>query len=640
VKTRCPLRLPISWCLVLFALFASIEAKADNPADRVKPCVADVLTPLQPGAVHLGGHLGAQIDLCLHARIGAQDVDELVTPFRERRDQTEWRSEFWGKWITSAIDAWRYSGNSSLGALDERAVAELLRTQTPDGYIGAYPNGGHLQRWDVWGRKYVLLGLLSWQEATGDAGALDAARREADFLIGEVGPGRAKPFTNDMWNGMATSSVLEPMILLYRRTGDARYLEFANYIVGEWPTPEGPDLLRKARANIPVFQMFPGPAAVVKEYSDGGHSKAYEMMSCFEGLAELYRTTGNPDYLDAVTKVFSNIRDNEITVIGSGSDWERWHNGNTRQTEPWVKGMETCVTVTWMKLAGQMLRITGDPAYADEIERSTYNALLGAQAPDGSWWCSHSPLEGMKERAPEQCGLHQNCCVANGPRGLMLVPQLAVMKGAAGPVVNYYGAMKSLVPLPAGGNVDLEQDSDYPLGDTIRIRIGLDKPRTFVLRLRIPAWSERNALAIDGASQAAPVMGTYASLDRMWRDGDLVVLQLDMRPRVVRAPGHPEYAAIMRGPLVLARDARLERGSDVNAPVALKTTGDGRVDGMLAESPASKGIWQVFDLPIGKNAAPLRLCDFSSSGNTWDATSAYRVWMPLANLKARDAQSP
>jgi hypothetical protein len=61
---------------------------------------------------------------------------------------------------------------------------------------------------------------------------------------------------------------------------------------------------------------------------------------------------------------------------------------------------------------------------------------------------------------------------------------------------------------------------------------------------------------------------------------------------------------------------------------------------MLAESPASKGIWQVFDLPIGKNAAPLRLCDFSSSGNTWDATSAYRVWMPLANLKARDAQSP
>ena len=640
MKTRSLFRLFTSGCLALLALAASVEAKANSTADKVQPRVPDVLTPLPPGAVHLGGHLGEQIDLCLRARIAAQDADELIAPFRERRDQMEWRSEFWGKWITSAIDAWRYSGNPGLCAIDERAVADLIGTQTPDGYIGAYPDGGHLQRWDVWGRKYVLLGLLAWHEATGDAGALNAARREADFLIGEIGPGRAKPFTNDMWNGMATSSVLEPMILLYRRTGDARYLEFANYLVGAWPTPDGPDLLRKARANIPVFQMFPGPASVVKEYSDGGHSKAYEMMSCFEGLAELYRSTGNQDYYDAITKVFANIRDNEITVIGSGSDWERWHNGHTRQTEPWVKGMETCVTVTWMKLAGQMLRLTGDPAYADEIERSTYNALLGAQAPDGAWWCSHSPLAGTKERAPEQCGLHQNCCVANGPRGLMLIPQLAVMKGAAGPVVNYYGEMKALVALPKGGNVDLEQVSDYPLGDTTRMRIGLNEPKTFVLRLRIPAWSERNTLTINGTSQPAPIPGTYASIDRLWRDGDMVLLRLDLRARAIRAPGHPEFAAIVRGPLVLARDSRLEHGSDLNAPVALESNGDGCIDVGLVESPTSKGIWQIFDLLMGKRVAPLRLCDFASAGNTWDATSAYRIWMPLADVKPPVEQRP
>jgi hypothetical protein len=122
-----------SGCLALSALTGSVTAKADSTADKVQPCVTDVLTPLPPAAVHLGGHLGEQIDLCLRARIAAQDVDELITPFRERRDQMEWRSEFWGKWITSAIDAWRYSGNSSLCALDRRAVAELIRTQTPDG---------------------------------------------------------------------------------------------------------------------------------------------------------------------------------------------------------------------------------------------------------------------------------------------------------------------------------------------------------------------------------------------------------------------------------------------------------------------------------------------------------------------------
>jgi len=635
MRTRRRVRLPAVGCLALFAFTAACQAESAGAADRMPPRVTDVLSPLPPGAVHIGGYLGAQIDLGLRARIAAQDVDEIIAPFRERRDQTEWRSEFWGKWITSAIAAWRYSGDPGLRALDERAVADLVRTQTPDGYIGAYPDGGHLRRWDVWGRKYVLLGLLAWQDATGDARALNAARREADFLLSEVGPGRAKPFTDDMWNGMATSSVLEPMLLLYRRTGDAHYLEFANFIVGEWPTPEGPDLLRKVRAGIPVFQMFPGPAAVVGDYADGGHSKAYEMMSCFEGLAEFYRTTGNQDYCDAVTKAFANIRDTEITVIGSGSDWERWHNGHTRQTEPWVKGMETCVTVTWMKFAGQLLRLTGDPAYADEIERTTYNALLGAQSQDGTWWCSHTPLAGTKERAPEQCDLHQNCCVANGPRGLMLIPQLAVMKGAGGPVVNFYGAMKARVPLPVGGDVTLEQASGYPIDDTTRITIGLNSSRRFVLQLRIPAWSQRNTLTVNGAAQPAPVPGTYASLDRTWRDGDVVLLRLDFRARAVRAPGHPEYAAIVRGPLVLARDTRLENGSDINAPIALVTDADGCVEAGLAGGTASKGIWQVFKLPMGgKAATAVLLCDCASAGNTWDASSAYRIWMPVAGLKA------
>ncbi len=635
MRTRPCVHLHSIGCLALLALTGSCEGQSARAAEIAPPRVIDVLSPLPPGAVHLGGYVGDQIDRGLRARVAAQDVAEIVAPFRERRDTTEWRSEFWGKWITSAIAGWRYSGDPVLRTLDERAVSDLLRTQTPDGYIGAYPDGGHLRRWDVWGRKYVLLGLLAWQEAAGDNRALDAARREADFLLGEVGPGRAKPFTDDMWNGMATSSVLEPMLLLYRRTGDPRYLEFANYIVSEWPTPEGPDLLRMVRANIPVFNMFPGPAREVKEYADGGHSKAYEMMSCFEGLAEFYRTTGNPDYFDAIRKAHDNIRDNEITVIGSGSDWERWHNGHTRQTEPWVKGMETCVTVTWMKFAGQLLRLTGDPAYADEIERTTYNALLGAQAPDGTWWCSHSPLAGTKERAPEQCELHQNCCVANGPRGLMLIPQLAVMQGAGGPVVNFYGQVRARVPLPEGGDVGLEQVSDYPMDDTIRITMGLDRDRKFVLKLRIPAWSQRNTLAVNGAPQPSPVPGTYASIDRTWRNGETVILRLDLRARVVGAPGHPEYAAIVRGPLVLARDARLENGADLNAPISLAADADGCVGAGPVRGQANLGIWQVFRVQLGeRTATSVRLCDFASAGNTWDAASMYRVWMPVAGLKA------
>lgn len=620
---RClPLAL-LGWGLIASAWGAGSD-------ERISPLAPDVFTPLPPGAVKLGGHLGAQIDLGVRARVAAQDVDELVAPFRARRDKTEWRSEFWGKWITSAIAAWRYSGDESLRALDARAVAGLTATQTPDGYIGAYPDGGHLQRWDIWGRKYTLLGLLAWHEATGDPAALAAARREADFLLSEVGPGRAAPFATDMWNGMASSSVIEPMVLLYRRTGDARYRDFATYLVGEWPTPQGPDLLRKLAAGTPVFKMFPGPAPVVVKYGDGGHSKAYEMMSCFEGLAELYRTTGQAEYRDAIVKAFANIRDTEITVIGSGSDWERWNGGRARQTEPWVKGMETCVSVTWMKFAAQLLRITGDSTYADEIELTAFNALLGAQAIDGTWWCSHSPLEGLKERAPEQCDLHQNCCVANGPRGLMLVPQIAVMTSAGGPVVNFYGAMHARVPLAERGEVALEQVTDYPLDGAVKLIVGLDAPKRFELRLRIPAWSEQTSLAINGVVQRAPAAGAYATLRRTWRNGDVVTLQLDLRARVVRAPGHPEFGAVLRGPLVLARDTRLAGAADLNAPVSLATDATGHVDARLVAKSADAAIWQTFDVASStKTSGALRLCDFASAGNTWSEASRYRVWLPV-----------
>jgi uncharacterized protein len=625
-------------CIVVGGLLHTVELAA-GPGERVPPQVADVFAPLPPGAVQLGGHLGAQIDLGVRARVAAQNVAELIAPFRARRDQSEWRSEFWGKWITSAIAAWRYTGDPSLRTLGADAVSELIATQTPDGYIGTYPEGGHLQRWDIWGRKYTLLGLLAWNEASGDAGALAAARREADFLLGEVGPGRARPFTNDMWNGMASSSVLEPMVLLYRRTGEPRYLEFANYVVSQWPSSDGPDLLRKARADVPVFQMFPGPAPVVKEYADGGHSKAYEMISCFDGLAELYRTTGNPDYLDAITKVFANIRDNEITVIGSGSDWERWHNGHTRQTEPWVKGIETCVTVSWIKLAAQLLRLTGDPAYADQIECATFNALLGAQAVDGTWWCSHSPLAGQKERAPEQCDLHQNCCVANGPRGLMLVPQVAVMTARDGPVVNLYGPMHARAPLPGGGEVALEQASGYPLDNHVQLTLHLDAPSDFTLRLRIPAWSERNALAINGEAQPGPTAGRYVAVRRTWHDGDVVTLRLDLRARVVLAPGHRGFAAVLRGPLVLARDARLGNGPDIDAPVALVPDAGGHIEVEPVAGRTDQNIWQRFSTAAsGRSAAALQLCDFSSAGNTWNAASSYRVWLPLADGAGRQSK--
>jgi DUF1680 family protein len=101
---------------------------------------------------------------------------------------------------------------------------------------------------------------------------------------------------------------------------------------------------------------------------------------------------------------------------------ECWFGGKQLQVMPIAHYQETCVTATWIKLSQQLLRLTGDAKYADAIEQTYYNALLGSMKPDGSDWAKYSPLAGQRLEGGEQCGMGLNCCVASGPRGLFTLP--------------------------------------------------------------------------------------------------------------------------------------------------------------------------------------------------------------------------
>ena len=149
--------------LLVAALFVSGSLLA-APIDKIPAKVSDMFSPPPPGVVKIGGHLGHALDVCISNRIEAQDVPHIIAPFRERKDNWEWRAEFWGKWITSAEWAERYSGDATLREKVAGAVRELLATQSTNGYIGAHPDGGHLKNWDIWGRKYTLLGLLGLRQ--------------------------------------------------------------------------------------------------------------------------------------------------------------------------------------------------------------------------------------------------------------------------------------------------------------------------------------------------------------------------------------------------------------------------------------------------------------------------------------------
>ena len=572
------------------------------------------------GDTRLGGELGRRIDDCIVARIFAQNADRLVEPFRHRNETSQWQTEFWGKWVLSAVKAYRYQPDPARLEKIIRSARAIVATQSPDGYIGNYAPGHHLQAWDVWGRKYTLLGLLACHDLTGEKQLLTAASRLADHLLTEVGPGKADIIHTGLYRGMASSSILQPMVRLYHRTGRERYLEFAEYIVGQWSEPDGPRLIEKALAGVPVAHRFPPPK---QWWSWENGQKAYEMLSCYEGLLELYRTTGHEPHREAVVRVFDDVLAHEILAPGSGSQRECWFDGARRQAAPGEHRMETCVTITWMRYCAALLRLTGEPRFADAFEHALRNALLGALTPNGDSFAKYSPLTGIRELGEKQCGMDLNCCVANGPRGLMLAPDVAVMRDDAGVVMNLYGESDAAVELPSGNRVRLEQRTAYPAVGDVTLQVSPEHEERFRLRLRIPAWSDRARLAVNGEPVAEIASGSYAALERVWRDGDRIELGLDFRARRIRVPGAAEFA-VVRGPLLLARDARLERAS-LDGPAAFAASPDEHLECEPA-GEAGKGIARSYRVRL--RSGELRLCEYATAGNTWTAESRYRVWSP------------
>lgn len=594
----------------------------------LSPAVNDQLYPSL--SANVTGYVGGKLDASYYNRILAQDVDRLIAPFRNRTETSCWQTEFWGKWFTSAVLAYRYKPEPQLKKVLDKAVDDLIATQTPDGYIGNYADDKHLEAWDIWGRKYSMLGLIAYYDLTGEQKVLKAAGKVADHLMNELDCRHSLIVKMGNHRGMAASSVLEPVCLLYSRTGDKKYLDFAEEIVRQWESPEGSRLISKA--DIDVSKRFPKPKGNWYGWEQG--QKAYEMMSCYEGLLELYRLTGKSIYKDAVEKTWENINVTEINIAGSGSSMEAWFEGRKLQTLPISHYQETCVTATWIKLCQQLLRLTGEAKYADAIEQAFYNALLGAMKPDGSDWAKYTPLSGERLEGSEQCHMGLNCCVTSGPRGLFTFPLTSVMSAKDGLQVNFFAAGSYTLQTPGKQKIELIQETDYPETGKISMKVQLQNLENMSLRVRIPQWSKKTSLTVNGESVGDITSGKFVKIERKWQTGDALELKLDMRGRVLSLGEFPENMAIVRGPVVLSRDTRL---SEIPIESMIRPVAD--KDGYIELEPAGENeseIWMKFKAPFipesydedGFNPIPVVLCDYASAGNSKEGHPQFKVWLP------------
>ncbi|MBQ8510269.1 MAG: glycoside hydrolase family 127 protein [Clostridia bacterium] len=579
-----------------------------------------------------------------------------------------WRGEYWGKMMRGAAFTYSYTKNPTLYKVLTQTVEDMMKAADEQGRISSKTVATEFNGWDIWCRKYVLLGMQYYLEICEDADLRDriiaSMRGQVDYLIAKLGPANEgkKPITraSQCWRGLNSSSVLEPVVRLYDLTGEKSYLDFASYIVSE--------------GGISLANIFELAYADTTDPYQYPVTKAYEMISNFEGLLEYYRVTGIEKWKTAVLNFGRRLMKTDITIIGSaGCYHEQFDHAAVRQTDPNCIALmqETCVTVTWMKFCWQLLAVSGDPAFADCFEQALYNAYLGSinterclntdtikgRFPDAVLeplpFDSYATLlPGTRGRAigglclmPDQH--YYGCCACIGPAGTGLISKVATMLSNEGIAVNLYIPGSVITRTPSGQSVRLDTVTAYPVEGKVEMTIGLDKAEEFTLSLRIPAWSEQTTLTVNG--EAVDAAAGYTKITRLWNSGDVVVLELDMRTRVLK-PEEPKqellmvakswgddviyptmyipspyckyHVALRRGPLVLARDARLD--GTVDEAVDVKCDENGVVE---LEPSAKAGFDTIVEYRVPQNNGKyFTVVDFSSAGKVWG--ERYACWLP------------
>ena len=506
-----------------------------------------------------------------------------------------------------------------------------MQTQTPEGYIGNYSPEARLTNWDIWGRKYSALALVAYYRLTGDKAALQTAMRSVDYLMKQLHEQHIDIARTGNYFGMASCSILEPVVYLYDITRERRYLDFAKSIVAGIEREGSSQLIAKALKDVPVSQRSAYPASW---WSFENGQKAYEMMSCYEGLIELGRVLDDPLYKEAAERTAESIRRDEINIAGSGAAFECWYGGKDKQTLPAYHTMETCVTFTYMQFCRRLWRDTGNPLYVEEFERTMYNALFASMKHDGGQISKYSPLEGRRQPGEEQCGMHINCCNANGPRGFALIPKMAVATKEDGVFLNLYVPMEATVKTGRKNAVALKVETGYPVNGKVSIGVEPQRDERFKLSLRIPSQVDGTKAFVNGQEQEVLHLGGYLCLDRIWKRGDEVTLEFDLQTKVVESHNHQ---AVVRGPLVFARDSRFDDG-DVDECAVIQSDERGVVQAAVHENMSGSFAWITLEVPAvlgtdledaaNKTARPVRFCDFASSGNDWAPKGRYKVWIP------------
>jgi uncharacterized protein len=385
----------------------------------------------------------------------------------------------------------------------------------------------------------IVCGLIDAHTYAGDTEAFSILERTTTaalphFPAQAVEHGKSWRRDKDQtWTWDESYTISENLFLAYQRGAGKRYRELAKQY---------------------LYHDYYAPLAEGHNVLGGRH--AYSYVNSLSSAMQAYLTLGDQNYLRAAQNAFDMLSQQSFVTGGWGPD-ELLRAPQTADvfdslTNTHASFETPCGSYAHFKLTRYLLRVTRDSRYGDSMERVMYNTVLGAKPlmPDGrTFYYSDYNFSGRKVYRPDQ---HWACCSGTLPQVAADYRINVYFRDPQGVWVTLF-IPSELRWMHDGANFVLTQKSDYPFDSVVEFDIKTSAPRELRLNLRIPAWVNGASISVNGHRlQETPAPGTFASIDRQWRSGDRIELNLPMSPRLEAIDSqHPNTVALLFGPLVL-----------------------------------------------------------------------------------------
>ena len=465
-------------------------------------------------------------------------------------------------WLKGYGDLAYLLDDEAMIAETQRWIEGALASRRPDGYFG--PINERNGKRELWAQMIMLWCLQSYYEHSEDPRVLELMTAYFHWQLTVPD----EQFLEDFWENSRGGDNLLSAIWLYNRTGDPELLKLMEKLhrnTADWTNP----------ATLPNWHNV-------------------NIAQCFREPATYYLLTGDSLHLQASYNVQELIRRTFGQVPGGmfGAD----ENARIGYIDP-RQGVETCGIVEQMASDEIMLRITGDPSWADHCEEVAFNTFPAAVMPDfRALRYITSPNQVVSDSRNHHPGIDNSgpflsmnpfssrCCQHNHAQGWPYYAEhLMLATPDGGVAAALYAACRAKVRVGDGTEVTLHEQTAYPFEESVSFTVECDGATSFPFYLRIPAWAEGATLQLNGKPVGVKTeAGKYVRLERRWQSGDSVSLRLPMSLRLRTWQANRHSVSVDYGPLTFSLqiaeryeqkdsrataigDSRWQQGADASA---------------------------------------------------------------------------